>query len=197
MEPIKSNHNDDVLLLQQIEQGSKRAFNLLYEKYWESAYSAAYKRLKDEDQAKDVVQEIFTHIWLKKESLHINNLPAYLNTAIRNKVFKVVEKQKTFHPFLDILEDMPSTYLKADENLLWKEFLISYEALLNSLPPKRQIIFRLHYQNDLSTKDIASQLGVSRKTVQNQLLKAIEKLKVSLLHFFILLVILLSIKGWI
>lgn len=195
MEPIKLSHNDDVLLLQQIEQGSKRAFNLLYEKHWESAYSEAYKRLRDADQAKDVVQEIFTHIWLKKESLHINNLPAYLNTAIRNKVFKVVEKQKTFHPFLDILEDMPSTYLKADENLLWKEFLISYEALLNSLPPKRQIIFRLHYQDDLPTKDIASQLGVSRKTVQNQLLKAIEKLKVSLLHFFILLVILLSIKG--
>jgi len=185
MEPIKLNHNNDVLLLQQIEQGSKCAFNLLYEKHWKSAYAEAYKRLKDADQAKDVVQEIFTHIWLKKESLHINNLPAYLNTAIRNKVFKVVEKQKTFHPFLDILEDMPSTYLKADDNLLWKEFLISYEALLNSLPPKRQIIFRLHYQNDLPTKDIASQLGVSRKTVQNQLLKAIEKLKVSLLHFFI------------
>lgn len=194
-EPIESYHTDDALLLQQIEQGCKRAFNLLYEKHWGIAYSEAYKRLKDADQAKDVVQEIFTHIWLKKESLHINNLPAYLNTAIRNKVFKVVEKQKTFHPFLDILEDMPSTYLKADDNLLWKEFLISYEALLDSLPPKRQIIFRLHYQNDLPTKDIASQLGVSRKTVQNQLLKAIEKLKVSLLHFFVLLIILLSITG--
>ena len=194
-EPIESYHTDDALLLQQIEQGCKRAFNLLYEKHWGIAYSEAYRRLKDADQAKDVVQEIFTHIWLKKESLHINNLPAYLNTAIRNKVFKVVEKQKTFHPFLDILEDMPSTYLKADDNLLWKEFLISYEALLDSLPPKRQIIFRLHYQNDLPTKDIASQLGVSRKTVQNQLLKAIEKLKVSLLHFFVLLIILLSITA--
>lgn len=194
-EPIESYYTDDALLLQQIEQGSKQAFNLLYEKHWGSAYSEAYKRLKDADQAKDVVQEIFTHIWLKKESLHINNLPAYLNIAIRNKVFKVVEKQKNFHPFLDILEDMPSTYLKADDNLLWKEFLISYEALLNSLPPKRQIIFRLHYQNDLPTKDIASQLGVSRKTVQNQLLKAIEKLKVSLLHFFILLIILLLVTG--
>jgi len=191
MKPTESNHTDDVLLLQQIEQGSKHAFNLLYEKHWEKAYTDAYKRLKDSDQAKDIVQEVFTHIWLKKESLHINNLPAYLNVAIRNKVFKLVEKQKVIQPFFDILENMPANYLQADDNLLWKEFLISYEALLNALPPKRQIIFRLHFQNDLPTKDIAAQLGITRKTVQNQLGKAIEKLKVSLLPLLPLLIILL------
>src|SRR5438445_10719190 len=169
MKPIESNYIDDVLLLQQIEQGSKHAFNLLYEKHWGKAYAEAYKRLKDSDQAKDIVQEVFTHIWVKKESLHINNLPAYLNIAIRNKVFKLIEKQKLIHPFFNILENMPATYLQADDNLLWKEFLISYEALLNALPPKRQIIFRLHFQNDLPTKDIATQLGITRKTVQNQL----------------------------
>lgn len=195
MEPIKSNHTDDVLLLQQVEEGCKHAFNVLYEKHWAKAYAEAYKRLKDTDQAKDVVQEIFTHVWLKRESLHIDNLPAYLNVAIRNKVFKLVEKQKLIHPFLDILEDMPAAYQQADDNLLWKELLMSYEALLNTLPPKRQIIFRLHYQNDLPTKDIASQLGVSRKTVQNQLLKAIEKLKVSLFPFLSLLIMWLPIIG--
>jgi RNA polymerase sigma-70 factor (ECF subfamily) len=187
IKPIESDFIDDVLLLRQTEQGSKQAFNLLYEKHWGKAYAEAYKRLKDSDQAKDIVQEIFTHIWLKRESLHIDNLQAYLNTAIRNKVFKLVEKQKYIHPFFDILEDMPATGLQADDNLLWKEFLTTYEALLNALPPKRQIIFRLHFQQDLSTKNIATQLGVTRKTVQNQLGKAIEKLKVSLLPLFILL----------
>jgi len=187
MKPIESIHTDDNLLLQQIEQGCKHAFNILYEKHWRKAYTEAYKRLKDSDQAKDIVQEIFTHVWLKRENLHINNLPAYLNIAIRNKVFKLVEKQKLIHPFFNILEDMPATYLQTDDNLLWKEFLISYEALLNTLPPKRQIIFRLHFQNDLPTKDIAAQLGITRKTVQNQLGKAIEKLKISLLPFLIIL----------
>ena len=187
IKPIESDFIDDVLLLRQTEQGSKQAFNLLYEKHWGKAYAEAYKRLKDSDQAKDIVQEIFTHIWLKRESLHIDNLQAYLNIAIRNKVFKLVEKQKYIHPFFDILEDMPATGLQADDNLLWKEFLTTYEALLNTLPPKRQIIFRLHFQQDLSTKNIATQLGVTRKTVQNQLGKAIEKLKVSLLPLLILL----------
>lgn len=191
MNPIKPNFSNDAELLQQVEQGSKHAFNILYEKYWERAYVNAYKRLKDEDQAKDVVQEIFTHIWLKKETLHIDNLSAYLNIAVRNRVFKLIEKQKLIHPFFDILETMPATYLQADSNILWKEFFRSYELLLTTLPPKRQLIFRLRFQEDLPTKDIAMRLGLSRKTVQNQLSKAIEHLRISLLQLLAVLIILL------
>lgn len=192
MNIIKPNLTNDAELLQQVEQGSKHAFNVLYEKYWSQTYSNAYKRLKDDDQAKDVVQEIFTHIWLKKETLHIDNLPAYLNIAVRNRVFKLIEKQKLIHPFFDILETMPATYLQADANLLWKEFFRSYEALLMALPPKRQLIFRLRFQEDLPTKDIATQLGLCRKTVQNQLGKAIEQLRISLLQLLTVLITLLS-----
>jgi RNA polymerase sigma-70 factor (ECF subfamily) len=192
MNLINPNYTDDALLLQQIEKGCKQSFNVLFEKYWDKAYVGAYRRLKDPDHAKDIVQEVFTHIWLKRESLHIDNLPAYLNIAVRNQVFKLVKKQKHIHPFFDILEDMPATNLHTDGNLLWKEFLTSYEALLNTLPPKRQIIFRLHFQEDLPTKEIATQLGITRKTVQNQLGKAIEKLRISLSPLLPLLIFLLS-----
>ena len=192
MKPINPNQTNDALLLKQVEQGCKRSFNVLYEKYWGSAYTDAFRRLKDSDQAKDIVQEVFTHIWLKKDSLHINNFPAYLNISVRNRVFKQIDKQKHIHPFFDILEQMPATYLQADNNLLWKEFFISYEALLNTLPPKRQIIFRLHFQEDLPTKEIATQLGITRKTVQNQLGKAVEKIRISLLPLLPILIILLD-----
>ena len=70
-----------------------------------------------------------------------------------------------------------------------KEFLNAYEALLQSLPPKRQVIFRMRYQDGLSTKDIAGQLGIKRKTIQNQLGKAIDTLKVSLLRIIIIVFI--------
>ena len=191
MNQIEPNQNNDTLLLQQIEKGSESAFNVLFEKYWEKTYSDAYKRLKNQDDAKDIVQEIFTHIWINREKVHIEDLPAYLNVAIRNKVIKYVAKQKPFHPFFDILDNIPEKNSRADANLLWKEFFKSYEALLKSLPPKRQIIFRLRYQEDLSTKDISMQLGITRKTVQNQLGKAIETLKVSILRILTIAIILL------
>jgi len=180
MRQIESTITDDILLLQEVEEGSEQAFNILFEKYWVKAYSDAYKRLKNRDDAKDIVQEIFTQIWINRQTQKIQNLPAYLHVAIRNRVFKFIAKQKLIHPFFNILDNIPEKNSQADAQLLWKEFFNSYEALLVSLPPKRQIIFRLRYQEDLSTKDISMQLGITRKTVQNQLGKAIESLRVAL-----------------
>lgn len=178
---VTLDHTNDASLLLKVERGCKRSFNVLYEKYWEEAYYNAYKRLKDADQAKDIVQEIFVSIWLKKEN-HIDNFPAYLNIAVRNRVFKVVEKQKKTSPFLQALHDMPTAEVQAEAGLLRKEFYTGYELLLNKLPIKRQRIFRLRFQEDLSTKAIAGRLGLSRKTVQNQIGKAIEQLRISLLQ---------------
>lgn len=180
MNNIISGTANDKLLLIQVQQGNKAAFNLLYDKYWAQAYSSAYKRLRDSDQAKDIVQDIFISIWLKREIL-IENLPAYLNIAVRNRVFKLAEKQKNFTPLLEKLDTLPALHQNADSNIHYQEFCKAYDALLSNLPPKRQLIFRLRFQEDFTTKAIAGQLGITRKTVQNQLGKAIEHLKIVLL----------------
>lgn len=180
MRQIESILTEDILLLQRIKDGSKDAFNILFERYWEKAYSTAYKRLKNESDAKDVVQEIFTKIWQNRQTQNIENLPAYLHVAIRNNVIKLLSKKKALHPFFDILDNIPEKNFKTDSNLLWKEFLKSYEELLESLPAKRQQIYRLRYHENLTTKEISFKMGITRKTVQNQLGKAVESLKVAL-----------------
>ena len=86
--------SDDAVLLEQIAQGSEAAFNLLFEKYWDRSYVEAYKRLKNSDDAKDIVQEIFAHIWTNRQLLNIKNLPAYLHIAVRNRVIKLMTRQK-------------------------------------------------------------------------------------------------------
>ena len=188
---IKTNQSCDKLLLQQVEQGSTRAFDVLFEKYWQQAYSDAYKRLKNQEDAKDIVQEIFTKIWLNRQTQNIENLPAYLHVAVRNNAIKLLSQKKPVHPFFDIIENIPEKNSEADANLLWNEFLQSYESLLEKMPPKRQIIFRLRYHENKSTGDISHQLGITRKTVQNQLGKAIESLKVALHVIFLTGIIIL------
>ena len=189
MNSPENSSSDDAVLLEQIAQGSEAAFNLLFEKYWDKSYVEAYKRLKNSDDAKDIVQEIFAHIWTNRQLLNIKNLPAYLHVAVRNRVIKLMTRQKPVHPFFSLMDNIPEKYSLADSNLLWKEFFSAYEALLQSLPPKRRVIFRMRYQDGLSTKDIAGQLGIKRKTIQNQLGKAIDTLKVSLLRIFIIVFI--------
>jgi RNA polymerase sigma-70 factor (ECF subfamily) len=171
----------DEELLQKISQGCMYSFNTLYDSYWESAYSSAYKRLKDPDQAKDIVQEIFTYLWCKRETIRIDNLPAYLHIAIRNRVFKHIAKQKSSSKFFSNLASCPVLYLQTDSNLLEKEFYKAYRILLDTLSPKKKHIFQLRFEEELSTKDIANQLQLSRKTVQNQLTKTVQYLRAALL----------------
>ncbi len=177
MEDINPEVQDDKILLMQLQEGKRTAFNILYNKYWEQTYSNAYKRLRDEDLAKDIVQEIFVSIWVNRHS-PISNLPAYLSISVRNQVFKIAAKSKNLTPYLEVFDNIPAQNEKADGNLLWQEFYHSYEKLLSTLPPKRQQIFRLRFHDDIPTKTIASQMRISRKTVQNQLGKAIEQLRV-------------------
>ena len=190
MGQIEATHADDEVLLKLIEEGNCQAFDVLFEKHWQNAYSEAYKRLRNQDNAKDIVQEIFVHIWVNRQTLKIKNLPAYLHISIRNKVINFMAKEKPIHHFFDQLDNIAEKNSLADANLLSKDFFNSYEALLNALPPRRQIIFRLHYQEDISTKEISKRMGVTQKTVQNQLGKAIKTLKVTLLRILIITFIL-------
>lgn len=181
MENDRPEPHDDGYLLIQLQQGCRTAFNILYNKYWEHTYSNAYKRLQDSEQAKDIVQEIFVSIWINRQN-PITNLPAYLSISVRNQVFKLTAKNKNLSPYIEAFENIPASNQKADSNILYDEFYRAYEALLLKLPPKRQQIFRLRFHEDIPTKTIAMQMRISRKTVQNQLGKAIDQLRVILLH---------------
>lgn len=171
---------DDQYLLEQMKIDDESAFHLLYEKYWEQAYNAAYKRLKDADYAKDITQDIFLQLWSRRYDLQVVSVPAYLYTAIRNNVFKWMEKEQRFTTIPDLLEILVQESDQADVELLRKEFMLKYEALVDSLPSSQRTIFKLRFHEDLSTKEIAEKLDISRKTVQNQLGKSVNQLRDSL-----------------
>lgn len=179
----------DKLLLLKLKEGNTDAFDALYEKYWNGIYSAAFKRLQDPDQAKDITQEVFLQLWLKREENTIDNLPAYLFTATKNKVLNWMEKERKFTPVPELFLHLKTSRDQTDADLLRKEFMSAYEALINTLTQSQQQIFRMRYQQDMSTTEIAEQLAISRKTVQNQLGKAVAQLRASLLMISLLLII--------
>lgn len=176
---IKStDHNlDDQYLLTQMRGDDESAFHLLYDRYWEQVYNAAYKRLKDADYAKDITQDIFLQLWSRRKEIKIAFVPGYLYTAVRNNVFKWMEKEQRFTTIPDLLLCLERVSDQADVELLRKEFMAKYETLVSSLPPAQQVIFKLRFHEELSTKEIADQLNISRKTVQNQLGKSVNQLR--------------------
>lgn len=185
----EENRVEDKLLLLKLKEGSELAFDALYEKYWQGLYAAAFKRLDNPDQAKDITQDVFLQLWLKRNEAHIDNLRAYLFTAVKNKVCNWLEKESKYTPVPELLLLLETSHDAADARLLKDEFIKTYEALINTLTLSQQQIFRLRYQEELSTSEIAAQLNISRKTVQNQLGKAVAQLRASLVTIVMLLVI--------
>lgn len=171
---------EDKLLLQQLRDGSTFAYRALYQRYWEQTYNNIYKRLKDQEQAEDLTQDVFMQLWLKREETLIENLPGYLYVTARNSVYKLMGKQSKFVPIDELLENLAKSENQTDARLLKNEFMKAYEALINTLPLAQQTIFRMRYNDGLSPDEIAEALDLSPKTVRNQLGKALIKVKATL-----------------
>lgn len=180
----------DHTLLQKIDGGDEFSFSSLYRKYWKKVYTSAFKHLRNHDQAQDITQEVFEAIWQRRGNLHIDNVPAYLHIAVRNRVLNLFEKEKRYVPFEEILHDsMGSQSDHADAAALSNEFIAAYKALVDSLPEQRRKIFRYHFDEGFSTDKIAGQLAISRKTVQNQLGRAVTYLRANLSHLFLFILL--------
>lgn len=167
----------DAILVQRLITGDREAFESIYRKYWEPLHNQVYKRVKDKQKAEDLVQEVFYKLWRRKEQLTIGQLENYLRTAVRYETLNYLSRTRMsyefFEPFQEILqeENLP------DGDLISKELVEMIHAYAATLPEKRRQIFLMHFQQKLSTREIADALHISRKTVQNQLNTAITGLK--------------------
>ncbi|MFT4023142.1 MAG: sigma-70 family RNA polymerase sigma factor [Flavihumibacter sp.] len=170
----------------QIRLGNIKSFDALFERYWEWAYAEAFKRTKNPEDAKDIVQDIFADLWRRRESLDIQHVHAYLQVSVRNRVLKLLRKKSVQHSFFDFFQHQDQVADKADLQVLWKEFAASFDHIVDALPPKRRKIFRLHFMQEVPFIDIACQMGVSQKTVQNQFTRAMAAVKTSLARFGLL-----------
>jgi len=179
----------DSLLLLQLQEGNKLAFDALYEKYWDYVVNEAYKRIGHKDHAKDIAQEVFTAMWIRGNDTLIENLPAWLYTVTRNHVFKLFHNQERFTPIPDLLSELESCGERADAAILEKELYRTYEALVASLPDQQRLIFKMRYQEEFTPLEIASRLNLNQKTVRNHLGKALQKLRTAFMMLQLLIIL--------
>lgn len=160
---------NDIELLLSLKNGKRSAFEEIFNRYWSSLFDAAYKRLKNKGQCKDILQDVFADLWIRREKIQIENLSAYLHTAIRFQVFKIASRNKISPVFIELYDSIAFSPYHPGLELEEKELEELAQAWIDSLPDKRRMIFQLHFRENLSTKEIAEKLGISQKTVQNQL----------------------------
>jgi RNA polymerase sigma factor (sigma-70 family) len=171
---------DDHELISMLGNGDESAFNVIFKRHWKTLYDEAFKRLRNEMQSEEIVQDVFAQLWIRRDTQKIENLLPYLRTAVKYQVFSLYKKVKQLPAFEEPLEHMAIATLQADSQFFAKELRRYIDAWLEMQPEKRREIFRLRYLEDYSTKEISEKLNISQKTVQNTLATAILSLKQSL-----------------
>ena len=170
-------HHSEQQLTALLREGDEEAFVEIYRRNWRRMYNAAFRRLHDENQCEDLVQNIFTDLWERRREADIENLPAYLHTAVRFQVIRQVTRSQGVSPLAENLESALISPLRSEDPLIEKETLEIVKLWIAALPEKRREIFLMYYTEELSSSRIAEVLGVSQKTVQNQIATATNSIR--------------------
>jgi len=178
--------SDDELLAM-LRQQDEHAFNELYSRYWEKLFNAAYKRLKSAEAAEEVVQDLFTDLWLRRERLDVKQeLQVYLFSAIKYLVIKQMHKTAAKMTLVykrdEIFKESDNS---TEEALIANDLQAHLQKRVELLPVKCREIYQLSRDAHQSNKDIARQLNISEKTVENQITKALKRLRASLNCLFL------------
>ena len=176
-------------LLSQFAKSDDDAFTEIYNRYWDKLFSVAANKLNNFSEAEEVVQDIFLDLWKRRIELNITTcLNAYLATAVKYKVINILAKrnqQLRFAKQAAITNN--SADISTEQWLSFQELKERLSKGVAALPEKCGLVFQLSRDKGLSQKKIASQLGISEKTVEAHLSKAVRTLRTELKNFFIFL----------
>jgi RNA polymerase sigma-70 factor (family 1) len=170
-------------LIELLKGSDHSAFNEIYHRYFYLIFTHAYKKLPNEEQAKDIVQDVFASLWFKREvNLPTSNLAGYLYTAVRNKIFDLFAHQQVQSKYLDSLNAYLTTQVNIPtDHLIRENQLKAYiEKEIQALTPKMRLIFEMSRKENLSHKEIAEKLGTTENNVSTQVTTALRILRTKL-----------------
>lgn len=170
----------DQQLLKLIRDDNTMAFNCIYTKYWKRLLIYTTKILNDQSLAEDVLQDVFTKLWLKRQELNINNLESYLFVAVKHKSISLFRKIKFTQLDEKIIENLMPHNVETDAHIISNELEESVLKSMKKLPKRCRDIFYLSKFKNYSNEEIAQHYKISRRTVENQLYIAVKQLRLNL-----------------
>ena len=174
-------------------------FDNLYRIYFPRLYAFALKIIGDDSHAKDLVQNVFVKFWENENALQNENLEAFLFKAVRNgslnyiRHLKVVDnlKQRSKEHYLG--EELYYIDMVRDEPVVLIEEELKQQIIdvMEQLPPKCKEVFKLSRIDELKNKEIADKLGLSLKSVEKHMSKAIAFYRKRITHIPLPLILLI------
>lgn len=183
----------DEMLLCLLQQESMDAFDELYSRHWQKLYTAAYKRIRSKEISEEIVQDFFTRLWIKRKELKVAySFEAYLYTSIRYLVINHIQKELVRNRYKNVTQLTQKDYdTSTEDTLAYNNLQESLQKEISRLPEKCRSVFELSRKDGKSNKEIARQLEISEKTVENHITKALRRLKLGLNEIISILILIL------
>ena len=176
---------EDQTILLLLKEDDESAMERIFDAHYAYLVNAAYHVLRDEHQAKDLVQDVLFHFWTKREEIKIDSgLKAYLKRATVNKSIDQIRRKKRFGVPEEITDfNQASLDSTAQEVMETSDLEATILAAVASLPERCQLIFSLSRFEDLSHKEISKKLDISTKTIENQMTKALKVIRLAVQQY--------------
>jgi len=173
---------DDKSLLCQIRDGSIKAFEILFNKYSRRLYFFVLSYTKSQADTEEIVQSSFISVWENRNRLDESfQLKNYLYTIAVNKVLNFIKHQATHQRYVEysfihksISDD------QTEKDVLYNELHENVDRVLEILPDQQKDIFRMSRFDGFTNKEIAIKLGLSVRTVENQIYRALQTIRIKL-----------------
>lgn len=181
---------NETVLTEKIISGDIKAFETLFYDYYDRLAYYAFQFLKDKDGAEDVVQELFSKLWINKEKLRVeNSINAYLYGAVKNACLNHLKHQKIKEVYISSAVFTIEYDNYAANEIDAKDLEQLIQSCIVDLPPKRQKIFILSRKHGLKYQEIAVKLNISVKTVEAQMGKALGFLRERLKEYLAIIIV--------
>lgn len=167
----------DERLIEMIRLDDRKAFDELYNRHWKYLFTAAFNTLRVREDSLDVCQAVFLWLWENRKEVSVKtSVQAYLYTSVKYKIANFIRNGKVRDSFFDELKRIDASAFEENE-LELKELKGLIAQLIGELPPKCKAVFELSRNEYLSHKEIAARLGISEKTVDDHITRALKKLR--------------------
>jgi RNA polymerase sigma-70 factor (family 1) len=181
----------DPELFERLKSDDHQAYSEIYKRYNLVMLNHAHNRLRNREEAKDVVHEIFTLLWSKRANLVLShNLAGFLYTSVRNLILNHIARTEVRGKYIDsMVEHQTQSDATTDHLVRENQLKALIEQEIAELPRKMREVFEMSRKEHLSHKEIAEKLGISAKTVDRQISNAIKILssKLGILMYLVLI----------
>jgi RNA polymerase sigma-70 factor, ECF subfamily len=184
----------DNQLFETLKAGDITAFEMLFRTYYQPLCHYAYTYVQDHDDAEEIVQSTFLQVWEKKETLEIRTgVKPYLYAMVRNACLNVIkhEKVKQQHVAMEMAMGERSVE-SVTRTVIASELEAKIYRAMEALPEQCRLVFKLSRFEELKYAEIAAQLDISIKTVENHMGKALKIMREQLKDFLPILMVLMK-----